>query len=103
MDRQQARDHEVFNYLYDERFLHLVRRSISSPSAPGRQFDAYVLDYGCYVDNLATRKPPAPLTLFVGGMSTEYGLRDLPDVPSVDYRSVRRAVLDLDDLAPDET
>ena len=39
--------------LYDARIIHLVRRGIASASEPSTRYDAYAIDYGCYVD-LAT-------------------------------------------------
>jgi hypothetical protein len=36
----------------------VIKRSISGQEEPGARYDAYKLDYGCYVDLLATTKEP---------------------------------------------
>lgn len=75
--------------LYDGRVLHLIRRGISSRDQPGVRFNAYALDFGCYVHLTAAK---APRTLFTA--DTDEGVLDV-DVPSDDYRSIRTAILDL--------
>jgi hypothetical protein len=42
--------------LFDARLLHVIKRSISGQEEPGARYDAYKLDYGCYVDLLARQK-----------------------------------------------
>jgi len=75
--------------LYDSRVLHLIRRGISSRDFPGVRFNAYSLDYGCYVHLTAAR---APRSLFQA--EDDSGLVDV-QVPTDDYRSIRTAVLNL--------
>jgi len=77
--------------LYDARVLHVLKRGISTHDQPGIRYDAYKLDYGCYVDLISTAKAPigllpsdvpGPAPMFI-------------EVPPDDYRSIRRAILDL--------
>lgn len=93
VDQVEARSHSTFRFLYDERVLHFYQRSISSPDRPGKKFDAYVLDYGCYV-HLADQRN-SQLTLFAeeGGSTA-----DAIEVPIDDYRSIRSAILRLSDF-----
>jgi hypothetical protein len=73
--------------LFDARVLHVTKRDISQPdgSATPARYDAFKLDYGCYVHLMSTRsgadEAPEPESAVA--------------VPSDDYRAVRRAVLDL--------
>jgi len=45
--------HFLVRQLYDARIIHLIKRGIAVASRPSARFDAYAIDYGCYVD-LAT-------------------------------------------------
>jgi hypothetical protein len=36
--------------LYDARIIHLIKKGIAAASQPSTRFDAYAIDYGCYVD-----------------------------------------------------
>jgi hypothetical protein len=78
--------------LYDARVLHLLRRGISSRDSPGVRFNAYALDFGCYVHLTAAR---APTSLFEA--ETEDGAMSVT-VPGDDYRSIRTAILDLSEF-----
>lgn len=73
--------------LFDLRVLHILKKNISSNEFPGVRFDVYKFDYGCYVDLISTAS--APTGLFQSGED------DWVEVPADDYRSIRRAVLDL--------
>ncbi|GHU87118.1 hypothetical protein FACS189476_01950 [Spirochaetia bacterium] len=78
---------DLIDTLFDARVLHLLKHNISSHDNPGIRYDAYKIDYGCYVDLLATSRAPR-------------GLMELDDggfvqVPPDDYRAIRRAILDL--------
>ena len=53
---RQGSESFLVNWLYDQRVLHLVKRGIAAKDRPGVRFDAYALDYGCYVDLLTTRE-----------------------------------------------
>ena len=78
--------HPLIDALFDARVLHIIKRSISGHDEPGARYDVYKLDYGCYVDLLATTKAPDKLLdLDDSGASVS--------VPSDDYRAIRRAIL----------
>lgn len=81
--------HVVIDRLYDARILHLLRKNISSRDEPGKRYDAWKIDYGCYVDLVRTQHAP------LGLLPDEEGF---VEVPGDDYRSIRRAVLDSEDL-----
>ncbi|MFM5914656.1 MAG: hypothetical protein ACKOPR_07930 [Chakrabartia godavariana] len=72
--------------LFDARLLHILKKNISSRDDPGARFDAYKIDYGCYVDLINTTKSP------MGLFEVEEG--EYIEVPVDDYRSIRRAILD---------
>ncbi|MCC3243802.1 hypothetical protein LG047_00430 [Methylocystis sp. WRRC1] len=82
---------QEIDYLYDARLLHILKKSISSNDEPGKRYDVYKIDYGCYVDLITTSK--APQGLLAGDDSTPF-----VDVPPDDYRSIRRAILRPEDL-----
>lgn len=91
----------LIDYLYDSRILHVIKQGISAQDQPGVRFNAYSIDYGCYVDLLTTKH--APKGLFQAAPS--YGAADdaagdssFIDVPSNDYRSIRRSILNLVDF-----
>lgn len=77
--------HGVIDSLFDFRILHLLKKNVSSRDEPGKRYDVWKIDYGCYVDLIRTQKGPLGL------------LQDEDDsyveVPTDDYRSIRRAVL----------
>ena len=88
--------HPLIDALFDARLLHVIKRSISAIDQPGVRYDAYKLDYGCYVDLLATTKAPIH-NLFETEASEEDGAAGVK-VPTDDYRAIRRAILDLDEF-----
>jgi hypothetical protein len=63
---------------------------VSAQDYPGRRFNVYALDYGCYVDLINTSR--APHGLFEAELEGEAGF---VDVPHTDFRSIRRAILNL--------
>ena len=77
--------------LYDARLLHLLKKSISSNVEPGRRYDVYKIDYGCYVDLINTSRAP-------GGLFQGEGDMFINEVPPDDYRSIRRAILRPEDM-----
>ena len=85
---------ELVESLYDSRILHILKRGISTHDQPGVRYDAYKLDYGCYVDLISTAK--APLGLFQAEDAEDEASH--VEVPPDDYRSIRRAILDLEDF-----
>ena len=78
--------------LYDARLLHLLKKSIASNDEPGKRYDVYKIDYGCYVDLISTSR--APMGLLAGATDGSF-----VDVPPDDYRSIRRAILRPEDIA----
>jgi hypothetical protein len=88
--------HPLVDALFDARLLHVIKRSISARDQPGVRYDAYKLDYGCYVDLLATTKAPIH-NLFETETAEEDGAAGVK-VPTDDYRAIRRAILDLDEF-----
>jgi hypothetical protein len=91
---------EHLSRLFESRMIHVVKRGISSKDQPGRRFDAVALDYGCYVDLITTNREPQGLfPVTVASQSTGDGteeIEEFPAVPQDDYRSIRRAILDVD-------
>jgi hypothetical protein len=91
--------HPLIDALFDARLLHVVKKSISGQEEVGVRYDAYKLDYGCYVDLLATKA--APSGLFEAEVSPEEAEAENATgaanvlVPNDDYRAIRRAILDL--------
>lgn len=87
--------HPLVDDLFDARLLHVMKRSISGHDEPGVRYDAYKLDYGCYVDLLATTKAPTHDLFDVGESAETEELGRSLTVPTDDYRAIRRAILDL--------
>ncbi|HEY9626988.1 MAG TPA: hypothetical protein V6C84_06780 [Coleofasciculaceae cyanobacterium] len=86
---------DLIDRLFDSRVLHVLKRNVSSKEEPGIRYDVYKLDYGCYVDLINTQK--APLSSFPE--LDEQEDQSYVEVPSDDYRAIRRAVLDLNKFA----
>ncbi len=86
--------HPLIDALFDARLLHVIKRSISGQEEPGVRYDAYKLDYGCYVDLLATTK--APIHQLFETQEDDGG--ETIKVPTDDYRAIRRAILDLEEF-----
>ncbi|WP_434361050.1 hypothetical protein NF212_21850 [Parasalinivibrio latis] len=84
---------ELIEYLFDNRIIHLLKTGVSAQLFPGKRFNVYCLDYGCYVDLLATKNAPKGLLVeeATDGSESEY-----IDVPKTDFRSIRNAILDLE-------
>ena len=88
----------LIRLLYDARILHIIRKGIAHKDTPGR-YNAYALDYGCYVDLMATQR--APLGFLPIDIGDEQGFvltaAEIA-VPSEDFRSIRRGILKLDEF-----
>lgn len=82
---------ELIDFLYDARGIHLIKQNISSQDVAGARYNVYSLDYGLYVDLINTVNAPTSL-LGIAGTNEGEGI----DVPMPDYRSIRRAILDLE-------
>ncbi|QXI44925.1 hypothetical protein HU734_009200 [Pseudomonas wayambapalatensis] len=83
--------HPLVELLFDARVLHIVKKGVSSNETPGVRYDVYSIDYGCYIDLMNTVKAPKGLFEAEGDNSDGF-----VEVPSTDYRSIRRAILDLE-------
>ncbi|MCX7181010.1 MAG: hypothetical protein NTX56_20340 [Proteobacteria bacterium] len=83
----------LIDFLYDERVLHVLRKGMSAKDAPGKRFNVYGIDYGCYVDLINTAKAPCGL-LDLGEGVPEFSVV----VPKTDFRSIRRCILNLPDF-----
>ncbi len=82
--------HPLIDSLFDARLLHINKKGLSGQDKAGVRYDAYKLDYGCYVDLLATKAAPdSDYGSMEGDTATEV------TVPTDDYRAIRRAILDL--------
>jgi hypothetical protein len=86
---------ELIDFLFDSRVLHIIKRDISSKDREdnGKKFNAWAIDYGCYVDLLNTAS--APRGLFEAEEEEALSTTKYVDVPQTDYRSIRRAILDI--------
>lgn len=76
---------EAIEELFDARLLHILKKNVSSNDQPGKRFDVFKIDYGCYVDLINTGREPKAL------FETDDG--EVIEVPRDDYRSIRRAIL----------
>ena len=85
---------ELIDFLYDSRVLHIIKQNVSSRDTPGLRYNVYCIDYGCYVDLINTTRNPKGLF----ECEDENGEAGFCEVPKNDYRSIRRAVLNLDDF-----
>jgi len=83
----------LVDFLYDERVLHVLRKSMSAQDEPGKRFHVYGIDYGCYVDLINTNRAPTGL-LDLGTTTADISVT----VPRTDFRSIRRCVLNLSDF-----
>ena len=81
---------ELIEFLYDSRVLHILKQGMSAQDQPGKRFNVYSLDYGCYVDLINTHR--APKGFF--GIDDENGSESI-SVPQTDFRSIRRSILDI--------
>jgi hypothetical protein len=84
---------ELIESLYDARVLHVLKKNVSTHDQPGVRYDVYKLDYGCYVDLINTNRGPAGLL-----PADHDGSVRFLDVPPDDYRSIRRAILNLQEF-----
>ena len=91
----KSRD-SLIDFLFDQRVIHLIKRSISSKEEPGEKYNAFSLDYGCYVELISSSA--APRGLFEATEEEANGNNKFIDVPQTDYRSIRRAVLNLEEF-----
>jgi hypothetical protein len=88
---RQGSESHLIEWLYDARLIHLIKRNIAAKDQPGIRFDAYAVDYGCYVDLLTTRGGGPQGLLRVDDENAE--------VPDDDLERIRGAILDLTEFA----
>lgn len=88
---QQGSESHLIEWLFDARLIHLIKRSISAKDRAGVRFDAYSVDYGCYVDLLSSSGGPQGLLR----VDDEDGW----EVPEDDIDHIRGAILDLEEFA----
>lgn len=88
---KSSEKHDLVDALFDARLLHILKRNISARDQPGVRYDVYKLDFGCYVDLIATARAPQGFL----PLDPEDGEAGFAEVPPDDYRSIRRAILDL--------
>lgn len=93
--RSDSRD-AILDRLFDERILHIAKKSYSSKQEPGIRYTVWKIDYGCYVDLINTKSAPTGF-LFPELQNDVDEERTVwvPDVPEDDYRAIRRAILEL--------
>lgn len=84
---------QLIDFLYDERVIHVLRKGLSAKDEPGVRFNVYGIDYGCYVDLIATAKAPRGV-LDLGDETPDFSVT----VPKTDFRSIRRCILNLKDF-----
>lgn len=89
--RTDVRD-VTLDRLFDERILHIAKRSYSAKEEPGVRYKVWKIDYGCYADFINTSKAPTGF-LFEGE-----DIEQDSYIPEDDLRAVRRAVLNLQDF-----
>jgi hypothetical protein len=86
-------DHRLINDLFDARVLHILKKDIATNHQPGVRYIVYKLDYGCYINLTNTQAAPQRLLPFM-----DVGDEQSIDVPTDDYRSIRRAILELSEF-----
>jgi hypothetical protein len=93
MVRSDVRN-DILERLFDERILHIARKSYSTKYEPGIRYKVWKLDYGCYVDLINTSRAPTGL-LFEGADADP---SETIVVPQDDFRAIRRAVLNFNEF-----
>jgi hypothetical protein len=84
---------DTIEYLFDNRIIHLIKQNISSNDYTGERFNVFAIDYGTYVHLINTAQEPKGLF----EAETENG-EEYIEVPINDYRSIRRAILNIKDF-----
>ena len=82
---------QTLERLFDERILHIARRSYSAKADPGTRYRVWKIDYGCYVDLINTAAAPVSNLPFEGDNPPAVDAI----VPEDDLRAIRRSILDL--------
>ena len=85
---------QTLDRLFDERILHIARRSYSAKADPGTRYRVWKIDYGCYVDLINTAAAPVSYLPFEGDSPPAIDAI----VPEDDLRAIRRSILDLSEF-----
>ena len=81
--------------LFDRRMIHLRDRNVSSRDNPGIRYLHYKIDYGSYIDLIATTSMPDEVDFSQEDLESRVGGIA---VPEDDARSFRRSILDLEEF-----
>lgn len=84
---------ELIRDLYDSRVIHLIKKGVAAKDQPGVRYNVFSIDYGAYVELIVTGKGPNGL---FNAESDDGEIWVV--VPQDDYRSIRRAILNLDEF-----
>lgn len=84
IDQSAGTHHDDIDMLYDARLLHVLRRGIVDRQSPGKVYDGFSVDYGCYVALLLDRNSHARLLRDRTGW-----LSSPKSVPSEDFNLTR--------------
>jgi hypothetical protein len=82
----------TIDFLFDERILHIAKRSYSTKDRAGVRYRLWKIDYGCYVDLMNTTNAPENFI----DLEVENPDKFNFEVPADDFRAMRRAILDID-------
>lgn len=86
---------EILERLFDERILHIAKKSYSAKYDPTIRYRIWKIDYGCYVDRINTSQAPT------GFLFENQDILDQEfSVPEDDFRAIRHAVLNIDEFNP---
>lgn len=83
-------EHRLIGELYDARVIHVIKKGIASKDQTGVRYNVFLIDYGAYVELISTASAPKGLFEAETASGNEW-----IEVPADDYRSLRRAILDL--------
>src|SRR5690606_10412734 len=87
---ESGRKDRHVDMLFDRRLVHIRQRNVSSRDNPGARYYHYKIDYGCYVDLIATKQMPHEQDFSIG--ITLEDVAEGVEVPSEnDARSYRRS------------
>lgn len=90
------RDRNV-DLLFDRRLIHIRQKNVSSRDKPGIRYFHYKIDYGCYVDLIATNLMPKEID-FVQCTAFEDIVAAVEVPGEDDGRSYRRSILEIDEF-----
>ena len=94
--QQGESSNALISALDDARVLHVIRRGVGAQDRAGVRFDAYAIDYGSYVEYINTARATQGLFQVDDGSKDDGAAGEWVEVPGNDYRSIRRAILELE-------